>query len=49
MVIKQVNTVKISWKSNFDSDNDLPLKKPLTFPTMKIVVRSVFEYEGKFF
>ena len=40
---------KISWKSNFDSDNDLPLNKPLIFPTMKIVVRSAFEYEGKFF
>ena len=48
-MIKQVNTVKISWKSNFDSDNDLPLNKPLIFPTMKIVVRSVFEYEGRVF
>ena len=49
MVIKQLNTVKISWKSNFNSDNDLPLNKPLIFPTMKIVVRSVFEYKVKFF
>ena len=34
-------------KIKFDSDYDLPMNKPLTFSTMAIVVRSVFENEGK--
>ena len=34
-------------KIKFDSDYDLPINKPLTFSTMTIVVRSVFENEGK--
>ena len=33
-------------KIKFDSD-DLPLNKQLKFPTMTIVVRSVFEKDGK--
>ena len=36
-------------KIKFDSDDDLPLNKQLKFPTMAIVVRSVFEDEGKFY
>ena len=31
----------------FDSVDDLPLNKQLKFPTMTIVVRSVFEKDGK--
>ena len=30
-------------KMKFDSDDDLPLSKQLTFPTMTIVARSDFE------
>ena len=33
----------------FDSDDNLPLNKPLKFPTMTITVRSVFEEYGKFY
>ena len=29
--------------------DDLPLNRPLKFPTMTVVVRSVFEDEGKFY
>ena len=36
-------------KIKFDSDDNLPLNKQLKFPTMEIVVRSVFEDEGKFY
>ena len=41
--------MKILWKFNFDTDDDLPLNKSLTFSIMIIVVRSVFEDEGKFY
>ena len=35
-------------KIKFDSD-DLSLNKQLKFPTMTIVVRSVFEKDGKYY
>ena len=41
--------MKILWKFNFDTDDDLSLNKSLTFSIMIIVVRSVFEDEGKFY
>ena len=36
-------------KMKFDLDDDLPLNKQLKFPTVTIVVRSVFEDEGKLY
>ena len=33
----------------FDSDDDLPLNKPLKFHAMTITIRSVFEEDGKFY
>ena len=48
-MVKQVNKMKILWKFNFDTDDDLSLNKSLTFSIMIIVVRSVFEDEGKFY
>ena len=36
-------------KIKFNSDNDLPLKKPLRFHLMTITIRSVFEEDGKFY
>ena len=36
-------------KINLDSDDDLLMNKPLKFPTITIVVRSVFKGEGKFY
>ena len=36
-------------KTKFDTDDDLLLNKLLRFPTMTIVVRSVFEDDGKFY
>ena len=34
-------------KIKFNSDDDLPLNKPLTLPAMTIIIRSVFEEGGK--
>ena len=36
-------------KINFNSDNNLPLKKPLKFHNMTITIRSVFEEDGKLY
>ena len=36
-------------KIKFDSDDDLPLNKQVKFSTVTVVVRSVFEDEGKFY
>ena len=36
-------------KIRFDSDDDLPLNKTLKLHNMTIVVRSVFEDQGKFY
>ena len=36
-------------KINFDSGDDLLMNKPLKFPTITIVARSVFKDEGKFY
>ena len=34
-------------KIKFNSDDDLPLNKPLKFHNMAITIRSVFEEDGK--
>ena len=36
-------------KIKFNSDDNLPLNKPLKFHTMTIIIRSVFEEGGKLF
>ena len=36
-------------KIKFDSDDDLPLNKPLKFHAMTIIIRSVFEEDGKLY
>ena len=36
-------------KIKFDSDDDLPLNKPLKFHAMTIIIRSVFEKDGKLY
>ena len=36
-------------KIKFDSDNNLPLNKPLKFHMMTIIIRSVFEEDGKLY
>ena len=36
-------------KIKFNSDDDLPLNKPLEFHVMTIIIRSVFEENGKLY
>ena len=36
-------------KIKFDTDDDLPLNKPLNLHMLAIIVRSVFEDEGRFY
>ena len=36
-------------KIKFNSDNDLPLNKPLKFHAMTIIIRSVFSEDDKFY
>ena len=40
---------KDSMKIKFNSDDDLPLNKPLKFHIMSIIIRSVFEEDGKLY
>ena len=36
-------------KIRFNSDDSLPLNKPLKFHAMTIIIRSVFEEDGKIY
>ena len=36
-------------KIKFNSDDDLPLNKPIKFHAMAIIVRSMFEEDGKLY
>ena len=36
-------------KIEFNSDYDLPLNKPLKFHAMTLIIRSVFEEDGKIY
>ena len=47
--VKKFKYAKIFMKIKFNSDDDLPLDKPLKFQVMTMVVRSVFEKDGKFY
>ena len=40
---------KYYMKIKFNSDDDLPLNKPLKFHAMTIIIRSVFEEDGKLY
>ena len=51
--IKEVSSAECDYekhymKIKFNSDDDLPLHKPLKFHLMTITFRSVFEEDGKF-
>ena len=44
---KENDYEKNYMKNKFNSDDDLPLNKPLKFHNMTIIIRSVFEEDGK--
>ena len=46
---KQSKYGKDLTKIKFDSDDDLPFNKKLKFPTMTVIVKSVFEEDGTFY
>ena len=43
------NYEKDYMKIKFNSDDDLPLKKPLKFHAMIIIIKSVFEEDGQLY
>ena len=52
--IKEINSgqcyyEKDDMKTKFNSDDNLPLNKPLKFHNMTITIRSVFEEDGKLY
>ena len=52
--IKEVNDSECDYekdymKTKFNSDDNLPLNKPLKFYNMTIIIRSVFEEGGKLY
>ena len=46
---KEKDYVKDYIKIKFNSDDDLSLNKPLKFHAMTIIIRSVFEKDGKLY
>ena len=48
-VTKENDYEKDYMKIKFNSDNNLPLNKPLKFHNMTITIRSVFEEDGKLY
>ena len=49
MVVKKIITKNITRKIKSNSDDDLPLNKPLKFHAMTIIIRSVFEEHDKLY
>ena len=46
---KKVEYEKDFMKIKFNSDDNLPLNKMLKFHTLRVIVRSVFEEDGKYY
>ena len=46
---KENDYEKDYMKIKFNSDNDLPLNKPLKFYNMTVAIRSVFKEDGKLY
>ena len=49
MVVSKIITKKNYMKIKFNSDGDLPLNKSLKFYATTIIIRSVFEEDGKLY
>ena len=46
--IDKAKLTEVAW-IKFNSDDDLPLNKPLKFQNMTIIIISVFEEDGKLY
>ena len=49
MVAKKMDMGKIFKKNRFESNDDLPLNKPIKLRLLTIIIRSVFSEDGKFY
>ena len=49
IVAKKLNMEKILKKIRFESNDDLPLNKPIKLRLLTIIIRSVFSENGKFY
>ena len=47
--VKENDYKKDYMKIKYNSDDNLPLNKPLNFHSMTITIRSVFEKDGKLY
>ena len=52
--IKEISSGELNYKKDYmkiksDSDDNVPLNKPLKFHNMTITIRSVFEEDGKLY
>ena len=36
-------------KIKFNKDDDIPLNKQLNFPTITVIIRNIFEKDGKYY
>ena len=51
--IKKINNGELGeydkdyMKIKFNSDDDIPLNKQLNFPTITVIIRNIFEKDGK--
>ena len=36
-------------KTKFNSDDNIPLNKQLNFPTITVIIRNIFEKDGKYY
>ena len=54
-VLKKINDSglreydKDYMKIKFNSDDDIPLNKQLNFPTITVIIRNIFEKDGKYY
>ena len=46
---EEVNDGKDYMKIKFNSDDDIPLNKQLDFPTITVIIRNIFEKDGKYY
>ena len=54
-VLKKINDSGLGeydkdyMKIKFNSDDDIPLNKQLNFPTITVIIRNIFEKDGKYY
>ena len=49
MAVKKLNIVKTLKKIRFESDDDLPMNKPIKLRLLTIIIRCAFSEDGQFY